>query len=105
MATILIECVEVNSVFAKYHGNLPRQDGNINLAGGIQERADKLVHYDYKKTMGVIQLENALSTEKALQRRCSEAVYWKVILNHAKFLDPTSLPPAKGPTDGFSMAE
>lgn len=104
MASILIECVEV-SFATGYQLNLPLQVGCINPAGEIRKRADKLMEYDYQKAMEVIQLDNALATNKTLQRRCNEAVYWRIILKNAELLDPTLLPSAKGPFDGCSMAE
>jgi hypothetical protein len=68
MASILIKCVEVNFATG-YQLNLPLQVGCINSAGRIRERADKLMEYDYQKAIQVIQLDNALATDRTLQRR------------------------------------
>lgn len=105
MATVLVECVEVNVAMVKSHFDLPHRAGDLNPAGAIRERANKLVEYDYQRAMQIIHLDNALATERTLQRRCNEAVYWKVILKSAALLDPALLASAKGPSDGCSVAE
>jgi hypothetical protein len=40
-----------------------------------------------------------------LQSNSDENIYWEIILKGAKLLDPATLPVAKGPWDGFSMAK
>jgi hypothetical protein len=79
----------------EYHRK-PLQASNISVVGGIREHSDKLVDYDYN---------NALATDRSLQSRCNEVVYWKIILKYVELLDPTTLPPAKAANDGFSIAE
>ncbi|KAJ5640348.1 uncharacterized protein N7484_008210 [Penicillium longicatenatum] len=42
---------------------------------------------------------------RGVQSRYNETVFWKVILKGAALIDQTTLPPANGPADGFTMAE
>lgn len=104
MSSILFECARVNFTIALY-GHRTSGAPTTTKPDKIQKYVDEISEYDYEKAIDVIRRDNALATGKGLQNRYNETVFWKIILKGAALLDHTKLPPAKGPADGFTMAE
>ena len=71
----------------------------------IRKYVDDIAKYNYEKAIHVIRRDNALAMGKGLQNRYNETIYWNIILKGAALIDHTKLPTAKGPADGFTMAE
>jgi hypothetical protein len=59
----------------------------------------------YEAASRFIAKRNALFAGDGIQVNNDENIYWEVILKGAAQLDPASLPPAKGPSDDFIVAE
>ncbi|KAJ5713148.1 uncharacterized protein N7483_010329 [Penicillium malachiteum] len=104
MTSILIECLKVNSAIAPY-GHQTNLSPTRTDPSKIRKYVDEIAEYDYEKAVRTIQKEAALATGRGVQNRCNETILWKIILKGAALLDQTTLPPAKGPADGFTMAE
>ena len=104
MSSILFECARINFTIALY-GYLTSGAPTTTKPDKIQKYVDEISEYDYEKAIDVIRRDNALATGKGLQNRYNETVFWKIILKGAALIDHTKLPPAKGPADGFTMAE
>ena len=104
MASILFECFIVNTAIARYGHRtsmvLTRTDPDK-----IRKYADEVAEFDYEQAVRVIQRDSALAIGKGVQSRYNETIYWRIILKGAALIDHTKLPPAKGPADGFTMAE
>jgi hypothetical protein len=71
----------------------------------IRKYADEVAGYSYEQAISAIHRDNALAIGKGVQNRYYETIFWKIILKGAALIDPSSLPSAKGPTNGFTMAE
>ncbi|KAJ5471915.1 hypothetical protein N7539_008484 [Penicillium diatomitis] len=71
----------------------------------IRKYADEVAEYNYEQAVSIIQRDNALAMGKGVQNRYNETIFWKIILKGAALIDHAKLPPAKGPADGFTMAE
>lgn len=104
MSSILFECASVNFTIALY-GHRTSGALTTTKPDKIQKYIDEISEYDYEKAINVIRRDNALVTGKGLQNRYNETVFWTIILKGAALIDHTKLPPAKGPADGFTMAE
>ncbi|KAJ5989702.1 hypothetical protein N7481_004912 [Penicillium waksmanii] len=104
MTTIIMECVKSNSAIAKYGQRISSAVISTELAK-IQEYVDKLSRYAYDEAIEKIRRDTAFSAGKAIQTNYNETIFWPIILKCAALIDPAILPPAKGPVDGFSMAE
>jgi hypothetical protein len=104
MSSILFECAKVNFSIALY-GHRTSGAPTTTKPDKIRKYVDEISEYDYEKAIDVIRRDNALATGKGLQNRYNETIFWKIILKGAALIDPTKLPSAKGPADGFTMAE
>ncbi|KAJ5559593.1 hypothetical protein N7513_001992 [Penicillium frequentans] len=104
MASILIECLMVNSAIARY-GHRTNLSPTRTDPSKIRKYVDEIAEYDYEQAVRTIQKETALTMGRGVQNRCNETIFWKIILKGAALVDQTTLPPAKGPADGFTMAE
>ncbi|OQE13978.1 hypothetical protein PENSTE_c040G06747 [Penicillium steckii] len=104
MTTIIMECVKSNSAIAKYEQRISSAMISTQLAK-TQEYVDELSKYSYDKAIKTIRRDTAFSVGKAIQTNYNETIYWPIILKCAALIDPATLPPAKGPVDGFSTAE
>ncbi|KAJ6021264.1 hypothetical protein N7540_006768 [Penicillium herquei] len=104
MTSILIECLKVNSAIAPY-GHQTNLSPTRTDPSKIRKYVDEIAEYDYETAVRTIQKEAALATGRGVQNRCNETIFWKIILKGAALVDQTTLPPAKGPADGFTMAE
>ena len=104
MASILFECFVVNSAIARY-GHQTSMAPTRTDPDKIRKYVDEIAEYDYKQAVSIIQRDNALAVGKGLQNRYNETIFWKIILKGAALIDHTKLPSAKGPADGFTVAE
>lgn len=104
MTTVLIECVKINSAIGKY-GRRTKTIYSTTETHRIRHYVDEIAQLEYKEAVRVVQRDNAFTAGTEMQSRYNEAVYWEIILKGAKLIDPTTLPRAKGPADGFTMAE
>ncbi|KXL49178.1 MAG: hypothetical protein FE78DRAFT_534645 [Acidomyces sp. 'richmondensis'] len=104
MSSILFECVKVNFAIGLY-GHRTSGAPTTTKPDKIRKYVDEISEYDYEKAIDVIRRDNALATGKGLQNRYNETIFWKIILKGAALIDHTKLPSAKGPVDGFTMAE
>ncbi|KAJ6041556.1 uncharacterized protein N7446_010562 [Penicillium canescens] len=104
MSSILFECARVNLAIALY-GHRTSGAPTTTKPDNILKYVDEISEYDYEKAIDVIRRDNALATGKGLQNRYNETIFWKIILKGAALIDHTKLPSAKGPADGFTMAE
>lgn len=104
MSSILFECARVNFDIALY-GHRTSGAPTTTKPDKIRKYVDEISEYDYEKAIDVIRRDNALATGKGLQNRYNETIFWKIILKGAALIDHTKLPSAKGPADGFTMAE
>ncbi|KAJ5709036.1 hypothetical protein N7493_010370, partial [Penicillium malachiteum] len=104
MSSILYECARVNFAIAPY-GLRMSDIPTTTKPDQIRKYVDDIAKCDYEKAIHIIRKDNALATGKGLQNRCNETIYWNIILKGAALIDHTKLPTAKGPADGFTMAE
>ncbi|KAJ5111855.1 hypothetical protein NUU61_001485 [Penicillium alfredii] len=104
ITTIIMECVKSNFAIAKYGQHTSTAMITTKLAK-TQEYVDELSKYSYDKAIKTIRRDTAFSAGKAIQTNYNETIFWPIILKCAALIDPATLPPAKGPVDGFSMAE
>ena len=104
MASILFECFTVNSAIARY-GHRTAMIPARTDPDEIRKYTDQVAEYGYEQAISTIQRDNALAMGKGVQNRYYETIFWKIILKGAALIDPSSLPSAKGPADGFTMAE
>ncbi|KAJ5418699.1 uncharacterized protein N7487_002249 [Penicillium crustosum] len=104
MTTILMQCVKSTSDIAQYG-----QRDSMALATTRLERMRDHIkdvsRYNYEQAIHAIRRDTALTTGRAIQTRYNETIFWPIILKCAALIDPATLPPAKGPADGFTMAE
>ncbi|KAJ5460929.1 uncharacterized protein N7458_002481 [Penicillium daleae] len=87
MASILFECFVVNLGISRY--------GHRTSMGPTTTDPDKIRKY----------VDEIAEYSKGLQHRHNETIFWKIILKGAALIDHTKLPSAKGPADGFTVAE
>ncbi|KAJ5555970.1 hypothetical protein N7513_003612 [Penicillium frequentans] len=104
MASVLFECLRVNSAIARYGHKTNWSQTRIDPTK-IRNYVDEIAEYDYEKAVQTIRKDTALTMGRGVQSRCNETIFWKIILKGAALVDQTTLPPAKGPADGFTMAE
>lgn len=104
MSSILYECARVNFTIALY-GFRASDSLTTTKPDHIRKYVDDIAKGDYKRAVYIIRRDNALAMGKGLQSRSNETIYWNVILKGASLIDHTKLPTAKGPADGFTMAE
>lgn len=104
MSSILFECFNVNSAIARY-GHQTAVATVRTDPDKIRKYVDEVAEYDYEKAVRSIQRDKTLAMSKSVQNRYSETIFWKIILKAAALIDHTKLPSAKGPADGFTMAE
>lgn len=71
----------------------------------IRQYVDDISRLEYKEAIRIVKRDNALSTGREMQTRYNETAYWEIILKGANLINPAMLPTAKGPADGFTMAE
>ncbi|KAJ5938358.1 hypothetical protein N7466_001492 [Penicillium verhagenii] len=71
----------------------------------IRNYVDEIAEYDYEKAVRTVRKDTALTMGRSVQSRCNETIFWKIILKGAALVDEATLPSAKGPADGFTMAE
>jgi hypothetical protein len=99
-----MECVNSNSAVAKYG----QHTGTATITTKLEKTqgyVDELSKHSYEKAITIIRRDTALNTGRAIQTNYNEPIFWPIILKGAALIDPATLPPAKGPADGFSMAE
>ncbi|KAJ5267410.1 hypothetical protein N7478_010218 [Penicillium angulare] len=104
MSSILYECARVNFAIALY-GVRTSDAVTTTKPDRIRKYVDDLAKVDYGKTIYIIRRGNALAMGRGVQSRYNETIYWSIILKGAALVDHTKLPTAKGPADGFTMAE
>ncbi|OKP13738.1 hypothetical protein PENSUB_581 [Penicillium subrubescens] len=104
MSSILFECARVNFAIALY-GHRTSRIPTTTKPENIRKYVDEISEFDYETAVDVIRRDNALATGKGLQNRYNETIFWKIILKGAALIDHSKLPAAKGPADGFTMAE
>lgn len=104
MSSILFECVKVNFAIGLY-GHRTSRIPTTTKPENIRKYVDEISEFDYETAVDVIRKDNALATGKGLQNRYNETIFWKIILKGAALIDHSKLPAAKGPADGFTMAE
>lgn len=71
----------------------------------IRQYVDDISRLEYKEAIRIIKRDNALVAGREMQARYNETAYWEIILKGANLINPMTLPTAKGPADGFTMAE
>ncbi|GAA3296676.1 hypothetical protein GCM10020218_080450 [Dactylosporangium vinaceum] len=99
-----MECVKSNSAIAKYGQHTSTATITTKLEK-TQGYVDELSKHSYEKAIKIIRRDTALNAGRAIQTNYNETIFWPIILKCAALIDPATLPPAKGPVDGFSMAE
>ena len=99
-----MECVKSNSAIAKYGQHTSTATITTKLEK-TQGYVDELSKHDYEKAITIIRRDTALNAGRAIQTNYNETIFWPIILKGAALIDPATLPAAKGPADGFSMAE
>ncbi|KAL7649125.1 hypothetical protein ACMYSQ_012470 [Aspergillus niger] len=104
MASILFECFNVNSAIARYGRRVAMVPVRTDPVE-IRKYADEVAGYSYEQAISAIHRDSAMAMGKGVQNRYYETIFWKIILKGAALIDRSSLPSAKGPTDGFTMAE
>ena len=104
MTTILMECVKINCAIGKY-GHQTQMVSATTKPTKIQQYVDDISRLEYKEALRIIKRDNALVTGREMQARYNETAYWEIILKGANLINPVTLPTAKGPADGFTMAE
>ncbi|KAJ5543711.1 hypothetical protein N7513_007219 [Penicillium frequentans] len=104
LASVLFECLRVNSAIARYGHQTNWSQTRIDPIK-IRNYVDEIAEYDYEKAVQTIRKDTALTMGRGVQGRCNDTIFWKIILKGAALVDQTRLPPAKGPADGFTMAE
>lgn len=104
MASILIECLKVNSAIAPY-GHQTNLSPTRTDSSKVRKYVDEIAGYDYEKAVRTIQKETALAMGRGVQNRYNQTIFWKIILKGAALVDQLTLPPARGPADRFTMAE
>ncbi|OQD72505.1 hypothetical protein PENDEC_c021G04478 [Penicillium decumbens] len=104
MASILFECFIVNSAISRYGHRTYVGPARTDL-NHIRKYTDEVAEYSYEQAISAIHRDNALAMGKGVQNRYCETIFWKIILKGAALIDLASLPSAKGPADGFTMAE
>ncbi|KAA8648116.1 hypothetical protein EYZ11_012048 [Aspergillus tanneri] len=104
MTTILMECVRVNWTIGKC-GHQTKTVNATSEPHKIRQYVDEISGYDYNRAVRVVKRDIALFAGKEMQARYNESIYWEIILKGAKLLDSATLPTAKGPADGFTVAE
>ncbi|KAI2671308.1 hypothetical protein LCP963914a_9669 [Penicillium roqueforti] len=88
ITTILMQCVKCNSDIAQY-GQRDCMALVTTRLERMREHVKDVSRYNYE----------------AIQTRYNETIFWPIILKCAALIDPATLPPAKGPADGFTMTE
>jgi hypothetical protein len=71
----------------------------------MRDHVKQFSQYNYEQAIQAIRRDTALTTGRAVQTRYNESVFWPIILRCAALIDSATLPAAKGPADGFNMAE
>ncbi|KAJ5654958.1 hypothetical protein N7490_001961 [Penicillium lividum] len=104
MASVLFECLRVNSAIARYGHQTNWSQTRIDPIK-IMNYVDEIAEYDYEKAVRTIRKDTALTMGRGVQSRYNETIFWIIILKGAALVDEATLPPAKGPADGFTMAE
>ncbi|CDM37263.1 hypothetical protein DTO013E5_8369 [Penicillium roqueforti] len=104
ITTILIQCVKYNSDIAQY-GQRDCMALATTKLERMREHAQEFSGYSYEQAIHAIRRDTALTTGRAIQTRYNETIFWPIILKCAALIDPATLPPVKGPADGFTMAE
>ncbi|KAJ5111474.1 hypothetical protein N7532_002009 [Penicillium argentinense] len=104
MTTILTQCVKFNSDIAQY-GQRDCMALATTRLERMREHVKDVSQYNYEQAIHAIRRDTALTAGKAIQTRYNETIFWPIILKCAALIDPATLPPAKGPADGFTMAE
>ncbi|KAJ5542726.1 hypothetical protein N7535_005150 [Penicillium sp. DV-2018c] len=104
ITTILMQCVKCNSDIAQY-GQRDSMALATTRLERMREHVKDVSRYDYEQAIHAIRRDTALTRGRAIQTRYNETIFWPIILKCAALIDPATLPPAKGPADGFTMAE
>lgn len=104
MTTILMQCVKSNSDIAQY-GQRNCMPMTTTKLEKMREFVKEFSRYSYEQAIHAIRRDTALITGMAVQKRYNETIFWPIILKCAALIDPATLPPAKGPADGFTVAE
>lgn len=71
----------------------------------IRSYTNQIANKDYEAASKDIAQTNAFFAAESIQKGNNENLYWQMILKGIEQLDLASLPSAKGPSDGLSMAE
>ncbi|KAJ5876395.1 uncharacterized protein N7529_001979 [Penicillium soppii] len=104
MIKILMQCVKSNSDIAQY-GQRNCMPMTTTKLEKMRQFVKEFSRYSYEQAIHAIRRDNALITVMAMQKRYNETTFWPIILKCAALIDPATLPPAKGPPDGFTVAE
>ncbi|KAJ5350293.1 hypothetical protein N7541_008020 [Penicillium brevicompactum] len=104
ITTILMQCVKCTSNIAQY-GQRDCMALATTRLERMREHIKDVSRFNYEQAIHAIRRDTALTTGRAIQTRYNETIFWPIILKCAALIDPATLPPAKGPADGFTMAE
>ncbi|KAK1146184.1 hypothetical protein N8T08_003274 [Aspergillus melleus] len=104
VTTVLMNCVKLNSAMG-LHGRQTMKPSITTDPSRIQQYTEAVSKLEYNEAVRVVKRDNAVAAGRTMQARLNETVYWDIILKGAKLIDPSALPIAKGPSDGFTSAE
>lgn len=102
--SILLDCVKLNYAIRSSRN----QDKMIRITTRLEQirrSTDELATLEFGEAMRAIKRGYAICAGRDIQARYNETVYWDIILNSARALDPAKLPNPKGPQDEFSRTE
>lgn len=99
-----MQCVKCTSNIAQY-GQRDCMALATTRLERMREHIKDVSRFNYEQAIHAIRRDTALTTGRAIQTRYNETIFWPIILKCAALIDPATLPPAKGPADGFTMAE
>ncbi|KAG9252580.1 uncharacterized protein F5Z01DRAFT_217857 [Emericellopsis atlantica] len=102
--TTLLDCARLNYTLGRY-GHTSKEVTVTTRIEKIRIFAEQLAGLKYDDAVNAVKREQGIVAGKDIQARWNETIYWDIITNGAKFLDPTKLRTAKGRLDNFSMAE
>ncbi|KAH8751818.1 hypothetical protein BGZ57DRAFT_913151 [Hyaloscypha finlandica] len=104
MSSVLLHCASQHHRIGKFGGQSVNSTGTTSIAE-VRAITKQVAGLEYEAAVRSVAKRNALQVGNDLQSNSDENIYWEIILKGAKLLDPATLPVAKGPWDGFSMAE
>jgi len=104
VTSVLLYCANQHHKIGKFGRQYADTRSTTDIAK-IRALTKQVAGLDYEAAARSIAKRKAVHVGDGLQNDNDENVYWEVILKGAKLLDPATLPAAKGPYDGFSVAE